>query len=199
MSNSTASGAEMLDHFLDLCCTEIERRAQLAEPEPGVLCQGAAAFRGALQAMPAGGPASSPLASVPAVSYLRELQPSPSVPPSIAQAAAGAAVDIPWIATPRLKDDDGQDVALGIIDQVRSLGELQCGLMLMAPGAAYPEHAHPPQEIYLPIAGDGHWRFGGSADYRTLDADALIYNNPRDLHGAVATDDALLALYILWP
>jgi quercetin dioxygenase-like cupin family protein len=95
-------------------------------------------------------------------------------------------------------DDGGANVALGIVNDARVLGPLTCGLILVAPGAAYPEHAHPPQEIYLPISGRGSWRYGGSGEYRSLHDDSLVYNHPRDLHGTIAGDEPLLALYILW-
>ncbi len=71
--------------------------------------------------------------------------------------------------------------------------------MLLAPSGAYPEHSHPPQEIYLPIAGGGQWRYGGAERYQLLADDALVYNHPGDRHGALAGDEPLLALYILWP
>jgi hypothetical protein len=183
-----------LDRFLDLCCTEIERRARLAETEPVALLDGAAAFRQALDAAPPE-PEVAPttLATVPVAAQLQHLSPT-----LIGRAAVAAAVEIPWIPSPRL-DDGGANVALGIVNEVRDLGDLTCGLILVAPGSAYPEHAHPPQEIYLPISGKGSWRYGGSSEYRTLHDDLLVYNHPRDLHGTVAGDEPLVALYILWP
>jgi hypothetical protein len=183
-----------LDRFLDLCCDEIERRAQLAETESAVLLDGAAAFRRALDAAPPAPKVSStPLPTVSVAAHLQDLSPS-----LIGRAAVAAVSEIPWIPTPRL-DDGGTKVALGIVNDVRDLGDLTCGLILVAPGAAYPEHAHPPQEIYLPIAGRGSWRYGGSNEYRSLHGDSLVYNHQRDLHGTIAGDEPLLALYILWP
>lgn len=183
-----------LDRFLDLCCTEIERRAQLADTERGALLDGAAAFRRALGAAPPV-PEAAPcaLATVPVAAQLQHLSPT-----SIGQAAMAAAVEIPWVPSPRL-DDGGANVAVGLVNEVRDLGDLTCGLILVAPGAAYPEHAHPPQEVYLPISGKGSWRYGGTSYYRSLHDDSLVYNHPLDLHGTIAGDNPLVALYILWP
>ena len=178
--------ATALDVFLHDCCAEIERRAAVAEPLPGVLCHGAAAFRNAIDSAR---PADAPLTVVPALAEVDNI-PRAVLGPAVAQ--------VPWVPTPRL-GDDGAQVALGLVDQVRELGEVQCGLMLLGAGAAYPEHSHPPQEIYLPIADGGSWRFGGSSEYRMLGEDELVYNHPGDRHGAIAGHLPLLALYILWP
>ena len=84
-------------------------------------------------------------------------------------------------------------------DGVRHLGEIQCGVVLMGAGCAYPVHDHPPQELYLPLAGRGRWRYGGASDYRELGPDDLVYNHPNDRHAIIAGDGPLLALYVLWP
>ena len=58
--------------------------------------------------------------------------------------------------------------ALAPLNDVCDLGAVACGLMLLDSGRHYPAHAHRPQEIYLPISGDGSWRFGGAKEYRAL-------------------------------
>ena len=185
--------ANPLDTFLDLACGEMTRRALLQEPTPGVLRQGAEAFRRALATAQVIGDG-EPLSTVPALAELSSLPEA-----ELTEAAIAASEHVPWIPTPRLRGDDGASVALGLVDRVRDLGDVQCGLMLLGAGAAYPVHAHPPQEIYLPIAGDGRWRYGGMREYRSVSDDMLVYNNPRDVHSAIAGTDPLLAMYILWP
>ena len=180
----------LLDRFLESACTEIERRVAICETTPGVLRDGAVAFRAALQTATT---RDTPITTVPVTEHLDRITASP-----LGQAMQRAAAEVSWIASPRTTDG-GRDVALAPINDVRELGTLICGLLLVAPGAAYPEHAHPPQEIYLPIAGDGRWRYGGESSYRPLSADALVYNNPDDVHSVIAGDEPLLALYILWP
>ena len=191
---NVASGADQLDRFLDLCCEEIARRASLAIEHRESLTAGAAAFRDALRDAT---PTDRGLSTVPVAQHVAGLEPSAASTAAITAAAKASQAMIPWIATPRLSDD-GESVALAPLDEVRDLGSLICGLMLLAPGAAYPEHEHPPHEIYLPIAGHGRWRYGGASQYQVLEPDALVYNHPNDRHGAVADDSPLLALYVLW-
>lgn len=181
-----------LDAFLDMCCTEVERRAERPVHEADVLRLGARAFRRAITTMTET-EQREPLASVPVLAALRDMTPSP-----LADAAIAAASEIPWEAAPQL-DDRGQTVGLGRIPQVREFGDLECGLMLIGAGAAYPEHHHAPQEIYLPIAGNGQWRCGGALDYRGLDEHELVYNHPHDIHAVKAGNEVLLAMFILWP
>jgi len=181
-----------LDRFLKMCADEIGRRSKLAVEKREVLAAGANAFQLALaNSRPLVRPQRAP--AVPAAQHFASISTSP-----IADAALAAATELEWVASPRL-DDGGTDAALAPINLVRDLGTLTCGLMLLAPAGAYPEHSHPPQEIYLPIAGSGRWRYGGSEHYQRLAEHALVYNHPGDRHGAIAGGEPLLALYILWP
>lgn len=185
-----SSLSDPVDQLLELSCSEIERRAALHETALGVLHSGAQAFRTAIS-----GAAALPgeIQSVPVTKHLDAIDSTP-----ISRAVQEAAPHLSWTPSPRTHDE-GNDVALAPINNVRDLGSLTCGLMLLAPGAVYPEHAHGPQEIYLSIAGGGSWRHGGDPSYRTLGNDELVYNHPRDVHSTVAGDAPVLALYILWP
>lgn len=179
-----------LDALLERCLLEIERRGEIAAEFRPSLTAGAAAFRSALGSAT---PLASTRESVPAVDALDGLSPSP-----IADAVVAASDEIPWTTSPRLADG-GRDIALGRIDAARDLDGIGCGLMLVRPGAVYPEHAHPPDELYLPITGvDARWRFGGRGDYRPLGPDELVYNPPNGTHGTVAGSEPVLALWVLW-
>jgi quercetin dioxygenase-like cupin family protein len=179
-----------LDRFLKMCADELGRRAELAVEKHDVLAAGSYAFQAALAVSQ---PRSHELTCVPAAQHFGDISRS-----RLGDAALAAANEITWVESPRL-EDGGTEAALAPMNLVRDLGTLTCGLMLLAPAGAYPEHSHPPQEIYLPIAGDGQWRYGGMEHYQQLGDDTLVYNHPGDRHGAVAGDEPLLALYILWP
>jgi len=182
--------ATALDELLRSCSIEITRRARAAGSP--VVLTGAENFASAVAAMQ---PLEASATTVPVVELLAHV---PVVP--FAPMVAPAAQEMPWTASRRLgKGDDGSTVALGLVNEVRELGAVTCGFMLLAPNARYPEHAHPPHEIYLPIAGNGQWRYGGHASYRALEPDSLVYNSPKVTHGAIAGDQLLLALYVLWP
>ena len=104
---------------------------------------------------------------------------------------------LPWTPTHRA-DDGGTELALAPLDRALDLGSTVVGLMYVGPGATYPLHQHPPQELYLTIAGTGRWRYGGADGHRTVEPLHALYNHPGDLHSATAGDDPLLALYVLW-
>jgi len=178
-----------LDDFLRLCADEIERRALADQPRQALLEPGARAFRLAIDTATS---LEHPLSDVPLTACLDRLACKTLVPSLLA-----ARQEVPWIASPR-GTDGGVERALAPLNEIRDLGAVTCGLMLVGPGCNYPEHAHAPQEIYLPISGDGLWRHGGDPSYRPLGDDALVYNAPRVLHGARAGVDPLLALYVLW-
>lgn len=105
---------------------------------------------------------------------------------------------LPWTHTPRLTDN-GRSVGLVDLGRCMSLGSFGAGLLLMAPDQRYPEHSHPPAEIYLVLHGTSSWMFGGSTDYVEVEPGGLVMNNPNDMHGVVSGDEPLLALYVLIP
>lgn len=179
-----------LDAFLEQCCAEIERRAEVHEATTPVLTAGAQAFRSALADATS---IAGPLVTMPVVEQLHTLAPSPLV-----SALLPALGSFPWAENPAL-GDNGTQVALGRIDEALDFGDVTCGLMLIGSGCAYPLHHHPPQELYLPIAGNASWRFGGSTEFRHLEVDELPYNNPNDVHSVRAGDEPLVAMFVLWP
>lgn len=109
-----------------------------------------------------------------------------------------AAADIAWIPSHRMTDG-GTEAALAPIDLQFDFDDLTVGMLLLGPRQRYPEHCHPPHELYLPISDGGEWRYGGEETYRPLPAEALAYNHPNDVHGVVAGDQPLAALFMLWP
>lgn len=104
---------------------------------------------------------------------------------------------LPWVPTPRA-DDGGHRLALAPLNQAVDFGDTTVGLMYVGPGATYPLHHHPPQELYLTIAGTGRWRYGGREQHETVGPLATLYNHPEDRHSVTAGTHPLLALYVLW-
>ncbi len=116
----------------------------------------------------------------------------------LAAELAEVAPDLRWVPTPRA-DDGGTELALAPLNDLFDLGSTIVGLMYVGPGATYPLHHHPPQELYLTIAGTGRWRFGGNADFRPIGPDRTLYNHPGDPHSAIAGPTSpVVALYVLW-
>lgn len=177
-----------LDRFLLDCSAQLSRLAA-RDAQTDVFREGARELEAAIAQMV---PIAREPSSVPVISTL----PVASSDPLLA-AALQAITEIPWIPSHRMTDG-GTEAALAPLNEVRDLGAVIVGLLALAPGATYPEHSHPPQEIYLPITRGGRWRFGGAETYRALEPDELVYNHPNDRHGIVADDEPLLALYVLW-
>ena len=187
-----------LEQFLDECATEVSRRAALDPSQRTVLLDGAERFRDAVDSMTPRHARTDPAraraarADVPLTAQLDRLASGPLVASLLA-----ARHELTWIPSTRA-NDGGTERALSPLNDVCDLGDVTAGLMLIGARADYPEHAHPPNEIYLPISGSGVWRHGGSEDYRTLDATELVYNPPHGIHGARAGAEPVVALYVLW-
>ena len=104
---------------------------------------------------------------------------------------------LPWTESPRTPDM-GNRITLCRFNDLFELKHHTAGLLYLDPELAYPEHSHPPPELYLTLSGTASWRYGGSTEYRTVSAGNLLYNNPLDLHGVRSNDTPLLALFLLW-
>lgn len=70
---------------------------------------------------------------------------------------------------------------------------LQVGLALTAPGTVYPEHQHPPEELYL-VLSDGEWLNSRLPWHRPGTA-GIVYNPPAIMHSMRALEQPLLALW----
>jgi hypothetical protein len=70
------------------------------------------------------------------------------------------------------------------------------GVSLMAPHMRYPDHRHPPEEIYLVLSG-GQWR-QASDPWHEPGIGGLVYNPPNVMHAMRSAERPLLALWFLW-
>lgn len=69
------------------------------------------------------------------------------------------------------------------------------GATVMAPGTLYPDHSHPPAEVYLPLSSGAWWN--AEMDWTDPGLDGFIYNPPGILHAMRAGDKPFLALWFL--
>ncbi len=71
------------------------------------------------------------------------------------------------------------------------------GISLIAPGIDYPDHCHPPEEIYL-VMSQGDWR-QNDGRWHTPGQGGIVYNQPGIVHAMRAGRGApLLATWCLW-
>ncbi|MFK7890427.1 MAG: dimethylsulfonioproprionate lyase family protein [Granulosicoccus sp.] len=70
------------------------------------------------------------------------------------------------------------------------------GVSLMAPGITYPEHRHPPEEVYV-VLSPGEWQQSGGAWHKP-GVGGIVYNPPDILHAMRSGSAPLLASWCLW-
>lgn len=74
--------------------------------------------------------------------------------------------------------------------------DVSVGLSLMAPNTRYPDHRHPPEEVYL-VLSPGEWRQGDGA-WHEPGPGGVVHNPPGIVHAMRSGDAPLLAIWCLW-
>ena len=74
--------------------------------------------------------------------------------------------------------------------------DVRIGVSLMAPHTRYPDHHHPPEEIYV-VLSEGEWR-QASNPWHAPGIGGLVYNPPDIVHAMRSAEAPLLALWFLW-
>ena len=74
--------------------------------------------------------------------------------------------------------------------------DLWVGISLLSPHVRYPDHRHPPEEVYVSLAGGAWWNV--HMDWTTPGPGGLIYNEPNVLHAMRTEAQPLLAIWCLW-
>jgi hypothetical protein len=74
--------------------------------------------------------------------------------------------------------------------------DVRIGVSLMAPHTRYPDHRHPPEEIYVVLSG-GEWRQASNPCHEP-GIGGLVYNPPDIVHAMRSAEAPLLALWFLW-
>ena len=72
---------------------------------------------------------------------------------------------------------------------------LLIGISLLAPHVTYPDHHHPPAEVYL-VLTEGEWR-QEDQPWHHPGAGGYVYNQPHVVHAMRALDKPLLAIWCL--
>ena len=73
---------------------------------------------------------------------------------------------------------------------------LVIGATLIAPKVRYPDHEHPPEELYLVLSEGEWWQHGGK--WHSPGVGRLVHNPPGITHAMRASDSPLFAIWCLW-
>lgn len=70
------------------------------------------------------------------------------------------------------------------------------GVSLVSPGVTYPDHTHPPEEVYV-VLSQGSWR-QKDGPWHEPGLGGIVYNPPGIVHAMRAGAEPLLATWCLW-
>jgi len=117
---------------------------------------------------------------------------------AVARAFAVVAPRLAWYA--RDDDDDAfrHGHANAYIVGERGLEQhpdVAIGATLMAPGITYPDHHHPPEEVYL-VLGAGEW-WNAETPWHAPGPGGLVHNPPGIVHAMRATEAPLFAVWCM--
>ena len=74
--------------------------------------------------------------------------------------------------------------------------DVRVGISVMAPNIQYPDHRHPPEEVYV-VLSPGAWR-QGEGPWFEPGVGGIVYNPPDILHAMKSGAAPLLAVWCLW-
>lgn len=137
--------------------------------------------------------------AIPAV--LADLAARPSPLPELASAFAALEGQLAWYrrrtATPAdepFYSSHGNAMIIGP-GGLEERDDVQVGVTVMSPGIVYPDHDHPPEEVYIALSS-GQW-WNAAMDWTEPGVGGLIYNPPGILHAMRSGQGPFLALWFL--
>ena len=87
------------------------------------------------------------------------------------------------------------DILGSVPEALEQRDDVRIGLSLMAPGITYPDHSHPPEEVYLALSR-GFWRHEAGAWHEP--GLGGIFYNPRGItHAMRSSCEPFLAIWCL--
>lgn len=145
-----------------------------------------------------------PVVDLPALEYLGQAidaaQAGDQPIAALAQAFSKIANRLPWYrrVAPQAPDFAEGHANAQIIGPrgLEMRGNIIVGVSLMAPNIRYPDHKHPPQEIYL-VMSEGEWR-NQNTSWQSPGYGGLVYNPANITHTMRAGNLPLLAIWCLW-
>lgn len=73
--------------------------------------------------------------------------------------------------------------------------DFDLGLFLIAPNVLYPDHQHAAPELYAPLTGPHAWRFLPDEQWKSIEADVPVWNEPWAPHATHTGDTPFLCIF----
>ncbi len=180
---------QALDRFLSLAGAAVAARATGAAWPAGQRVA-------ALLSSPPENAAPAPAGRQPACRHLEAAL--DATPPAMAEAFRALEPQLAW-RTRDLPGLDGRYAGAPVLGPqgLQQRGGMVAGISLVAPGTTYPDHDHPPEEIYLALSG-GEW-WNAATPWHAPGPGGIVHNPPGILHAMRGTDVPLLAIWFLLP
>jgi len=121
---------------------------------------------------------------------------------ALADALSGVASQLVWARRPSEQGDDPTFLAhhanAEIVgeDGLEIRNDIWIGISLLAPQTQYPNHRHPPEEIYS-VLSPGEWR-QNDGPWHSPGIGGVVHNTPNIIHGMRSKAMPLLAVWCLW-
>ena len=119
----------------------------------------------------------------------------------VAKALATVAPELAWRTRPDRESDDPNfskahaNAVLVGEGGLENRSDLRIGVSLLAPNTFYPNHRHPPEEVYVALS-PGDWRQNEDA-WMTPGPGGLVHNPPNIWHSMRSGPAPLLAIWTL--
>ncbi|MFT4561068.1 MAG: quercetin dioxygenase-like cupin family protein [Gammaproteobacteria bacterium] len=121
---------------------------------------------------------------------------------ALADALEGIASQLVWARRAASPEDDStfqMNHANAVVvgqDGIEIRDDLWIGITLLAPETRYPDHRHPPEEIYSVLSA-GEWK-QNEGPWHSPGVGGVVHNPPNILHAMRSTTTPLLAIWCLW-
>ena len=193
-----AARDQALQTFLDTLKSAIGAGESSASP------QAAAAAKRAFAALETPGDAAAPpRETVPATHHIEAALADSRNGPAAALAEAFERIE-PRLAWRRRPDRETSDpnfpnahASTVIVGDggIETHDGVRIGVSLLAPNTFYPDHHHPPEEVYV-VLTEGAWR-QGDGPWNERGPGTLVYNTPNIVHAMQSGAKPLLAIWTL--
>lgn len=121
--------------------------------------------------------------------------------PDLASAFAAVEADLAWYRRtntealgPAFRDGHANAMLIGPRG-IEQRDDVWVGVTVMSPGLVYPDHDHPPEEVYIALSAGAWWN--SDMDWTEPGPGGVIYNRRGILHAMRSGTDPFLALWFL--